>query len=62
MDSINTPSSTQIETEPTTNQEIQLDPNRYQVWSGTMPVGTLEFTNLLNQVKTTKLDKGNFSF
>ncbi|KAE8652753.1 hypothetical protein Csa_014076, partial [Cucumis sativus] len=30
MDSINTPSSTQIETEPTTNQEIQLDPNRYQ--------------------------------
>lgn len=62
-DPFNIPSSsTQIETEPTTNQEIPLNPTRFQVRFGTMPVETLGVTNLLNQVKTTKLDKGNFFF
>lgn len=62
-DPFNIPSSsTQIETEPTTNQEIPLDPTRFQVRSGTMPVETLGVTNLLNQVKTTNSTKETFFF
>lgn len=51
-------SSVHNESNSKISQEIQLNPNRYQVRSGNMLVRTLAFTNLLNYV--TKLDKGNF--
>ncbi|CAK9317799.1 unnamed protein product [Citrullus colocynthis] len=39
---------------------VKKNPDAYEVRSGTCPIGTPAFTNLLNQVTSIKMDRHNF--
>lgn len=45
---------------PTDSAYVKKNPDVYEVRSGACPVGSLPFTNLLNQVTLIKLDRNNF--
>lgn len=53
-----TPSSSQKNAASSSDLVIVIE--RYQVRSGTCPVGNPSFTNLFNQVTFIEVDRGNF--